>query len=133
MSSKSHEYNEMNENTYNDQPIAMNKRNHNTYNERLNNITDQDSNDVNKKLLTFIYCLTFWNFGICVALFGPTLLDLGLFLIKFLLSLYSYILIFISSMPNFKHFECNVSTLFYAKFDITYWSFYEWYYIKKKR
>ena len=33
--------------------------------------------EVNKKLLTFIYCLTFWNFGICVAIFGPTLLDLA--------------------------------------------------------
>ena len=27
--------------------------------------------------LTFIYCIVFWNFGICVALFGPTLLDLA--------------------------------------------------------
>ena len=25
--------------------------------------------------LTVIYCITFWNFGICVAIFGPTLLD----------------------------------------------------------
>jgi hypothetical protein len=27
--------------------------------------------------LTIIYCMVFWNFGICVALFGPTLLDLA--------------------------------------------------------
>jgi hypothetical protein len=30
-----------------------------------------------KTLLTFIYCISFWNFGICVAIFGPTLLDLA--------------------------------------------------------
>ena len=30
-----------------------------------------------KTFLTFIYCLTFWNFGICMAIFGPTLLDLA--------------------------------------------------------
>jgi hypothetical protein len=30
-----------------------------------------------KSLLTFIYCISFWNFGICVAIFGPTLLDLA--------------------------------------------------------
>lgn len=31
-----------------------------------------------KKLpLTIIYCIAFWNFGICVAIFGPTLLDLA--------------------------------------------------------
>jgi hypothetical protein len=31
-----------------------------------------------KKLqYTVIYCISFWNFGICVALFGPTLLDLA--------------------------------------------------------
>lgn len=31
-----------------------------------------------KKLpLTIIYCMSFWNFGICVAIFGPTLLDLA--------------------------------------------------------
>lgn len=30
-----------------------------------------------KKILTFIYCLVFWNFGLCVAIFGPTLLDLA--------------------------------------------------------
>ena len=27
--------------------------------------------------LTVLYCMVFWNFGICVALFGPTLLDLA--------------------------------------------------------
>ncbi len=31
----------------------------------------------NKIPLTIIYCMVFWNFGICVALFGPTLLDLA--------------------------------------------------------
>lgn len=31
----------------------------------------------NKLPLTIIYCMVFWNFGICVALFGPTLLDLA--------------------------------------------------------
>ncbi len=30
-----------------------------------------------KKILTLIYCLVFWNFGLCVAIFGPTLLDLA--------------------------------------------------------
>ncbi len=30
-----------------------------------------------KKILTIIYCLVFWNFGLCVAIFGPTLLDLA--------------------------------------------------------
>lgn len=30
-----------------------------------------------KSFLTFIYCISFWNFGICVAIFGPTLLDLA--------------------------------------------------------
>jgi hypothetical protein len=27
--------------------------------------------------LTILYCMVFWNFGICVAIFGPTLLDLA--------------------------------------------------------
>ena len=31
----------------------------------------------NKLPITIIYCMVFWNFGICVALFGPTLLDLA--------------------------------------------------------
>ncbi len=31
----------------------------------------------NKIPLTLLYCMVFWNFGICVALFGPTLLDLA--------------------------------------------------------
>lgn len=30
-----------------------------------------------KYFVTFIYCLVFWNFGLCVAIFGPTLLDLA--------------------------------------------------------
>lgn len=30
-----------------------------------------------KLLLTIVYCISFWNFGICVAIFGPTLLDLA--------------------------------------------------------
>lgn len=35
------------------------------------------STSTNKIPLTVIYCMVFWNFGICVALFGPTLLDLA--------------------------------------------------------
>lgn len=31
----------------------------------------------NKLTLTIAYCISFWNFGICVALFGPTLIDLA--------------------------------------------------------
>lgn len=35
-------------------------------------------NLTNKKLaLTVIYCVCFWNFGICVAIFGSTLIDLA--------------------------------------------------------
>jgi hypothetical protein len=33
--------------------------------------------NVKKVPLTLIYCVAFWNFGICVAIFGPTLLDLA--------------------------------------------------------
>lgn len=44
----------------------------------INNHIQQVLLKYGKKLpLTFIYCLTFWNFGICVAIFGPTLLDLA--------------------------------------------------------
>jgi hypothetical protein len=44
----------------------------------MNNQIQQVLLKYGKKLpLTFIYCLTFWNFGICVAIFGPTLLDLA--------------------------------------------------------
>jgi hypothetical protein len=46
------------------------------------NTSNNDENNNNKigvrKLqLTIIYCISFWNFGIGVALFGPTLLDLA--------------------------------------------------------
>ncbi len=45
------------------------------------NMTSNDEcnskNGVRKLHLTIIYCISFWNFGICVALFGPTLLDLA--------------------------------------------------------
>lgn len=62
-----------------------------TFKKENENIIDEGSNTNNNKqsflnkifmksqktLLTFIYCITFWNFGICVAIFGPTLLDLA--------------------------------------------------------
>jgi hypothetical protein len=49
---------------------------------RSNSIEDSSlaylsSNKSNKSkyFLTFVYCLVFWNFGLCVGIFGPTLLD----------------------------------------------------------
>lgn len=36
-----------------------------------------DCSSSSKRYLTYIYCLVFWNFGLCVAIFGPTLLDLA--------------------------------------------------------
>lgn len=36
-----------------------------------------DCSSSSKRYLTCIYCLVFWNFGLCVAIFGPTLLDLA--------------------------------------------------------
>lgn len=60
---------------------------------------NQESNEVNanffkrmftkgqKSLLTFIYCISFWNFGVCVAIFGPTLLDLACQTSRFYLKL----------------------------------------------
>jgi hypothetical protein len=58
--------------------------NNNNINNNINNNNNKSINkdgqlstEISKKILTFIYCLTFWNFGICVALFGPTLLDLA--------------------------------------------------------
>lgn len=38
---------------------------------------DNSVSNKSKRFLTFVYCLIFWNFGICVAIFGPTLLDLA--------------------------------------------------------
>lgn len=28
-----------------------------------------------KHVYTIVYCLSFWNFGVCMAIYGPTLLD----------------------------------------------------------
>lgn len=41
------------------------------------NVNSHIIKPMNKKILTLIYCIIFWNFGLCVAIFGPTLLDLA--------------------------------------------------------
>jgi hypothetical protein len=48
-------------------------------NSNISNTDDENNkkNGIKKLQLTIIYCVSFWNFGICVALFGPTLLDLA--------------------------------------------------------
>ena len=40
---------------------------------RLNSVLAVDK----RRLLTIVYCVVFWNFGLCVSLFGPTLIDLA--------------------------------------------------------
>ena len=63
----------MSENIYSDQlePQASNAYYDN------DNSKEQVNDSSSKRYLTYIYCLVFWNFGLCVAIFGPTLLDLA--------------------------------------------------------
>lgn len=61
-------------NIFSNQNLTENKNNNNNEEFFLKKMFKFSS----KKLpYTIIYCLSFWNFGICVAIFGPTLLDLA--------------------------------------------------------
>ncbi|CAF0884729.1 unnamed protein product [Brachionus calyciflorus] len=60
-----------------DKGLFMNKEEMETKSSFLNKITKFLPVSPKKLPLTAIYCISFWNFGICVAIFGPTLLDLA--------------------------------------------------------